>query len=469
MFSRMSKSLKFRLILWYSFVFLIAFMIAGVVIYVYLHNSLHRELDLTLRKEASEIAEKIKFVQGKIAFVDTMEFVEPEHFYFNDASVFFRVFDENLNLVATSHNLGIARVEIPEPDRTKFGSANEVEIGGKKLRIFYLPVYSGGKFGGLVETSKFEGTVQMAMGFLKTSLFMAILIAFVIVSYGGNLLISRLISPLEQVINKADKITAENLTERIDIAQKNPPVEIVRLVSALNRLLERLERAFKQVSQFTSDVAHELLTPLTVIKDEVEITLMKKRRSGEYIQTLNLIHKQTDRTIAIIKSMLYLAKADAGIVRANFEKVYINELIRELILTLNFKARQKNVKVKFNCDSDVIINTDDKILFEALRNILDNAIEYTGSGGKVEINCERQDKGVKISISDNGIGIDEDELPYIFDRFYRGKHAFEINPSGTGLGLALTKSMIEILSGKIEVSSQPGKGTEFIVYVPDHS
>lgn len=231
--------------------------------------------------------------------------------------------------------------------------------------------------------------------------------------------------------------------------------------------MERLERAFKQISQFTSDVAHELLTPLTVIKDEIEITLMKKRRSNEYIRTLNLIQKQTERTISIIKSMLYLAKADAGIIKANLERVNVSNLIQELISTFNLKARQKNIKLRFYCDGDVVVHTDEKLLFEALRNIIDNAIEYTNSGGKVEISCERANGGVKIFVSDTGIGISEDDLQHIFNRFYRGKNAFEINPSGTGLGLSLTKSIIEILSGKIEVSSQLGKGTKFVIYLPE--
>ncbi len=461
------KSLKFRLNLWYLLVFVLAVLISEIGIYIYLDRSLHKELDILLMKEAEELTGKIKFDGGSFIFVDSTEFYEVEHFHLNEASVFFRVLDENLNVVAVSENLKKWNFQIPKPSKEKLGRADEITINGERLRIFYHPIYSEGKFRGVVETSKFEGTVQTAMGLLRTSLILAVVLAFIIASYGGNLIVSKLISPLEQVIEKADKITAENLTERIELKDGKYPDEIIKLVNAINRLLERLEKSFRQISQFTSDVAHELLTPLSVIKDEVEITLMKKRRLSEYINTLNLIQKQTDRTISIIKSMLYLAKADAGIVRANTQKVYLNDLIRELILTFNLKAKQKNVKLKFYCNSDVVINTDEKLLFEALRNIIDNAIEYTGSGGKVEVTCERIDDKVKITVSDTGIGISEDELPYIFDRFYRGKNAFEINPSGTGLGLSLTKAIIEILSGQIKVSSQLGKGTEFVIYLPE--
>ncbi len=461
------KSLKFRLILWYSLILILVFVIAEGIVYVYLDRELHKELDFLLSKEATELAQKIKFHGGKFIVIDSTEFYEAEHMYLNEASVFFRIFNENLNVVAVSEILKGNGVSIPEPDSKKFGKANEVVINGKRLRIFYLPIYAEGKFQGLVETSKFEGTVQVAMGLLRTSILFAMLLAFVVAAYGGNLIISKLINPLEQVIEKADKITVDNLTERIELKGGKHPEEIIKLVNALNRLLERLDKSFRQISQFTSDVAHEILTPLTIIKDEVEITLMKKRRVNEYIHALDLVQKQTDRTISIVKSMLYLAKADAGIIRANMHEVNVTELIRELVLTFNFKASRKNVKLRFYCDSDVVINTDEKLLFEALKNIVDNAIEYTNPGGKVEIICERRDSNVKITISDTGIGIDESELPYIFDRFYRGKNAFEINPSGTGLGLALTKSIVEILSGKIEVSSQRGKGTEFVVYIPE--
>ncbi len=461
------KSLKFRLNLWYLFVFALAILIAEIWVYIYLDRSLHNELDILLSEEAKEIAKKIKFDNGILSFVDSTEFYEAEHFYLNEASIFFRVFDKNLNVVSESENLKKGRVAIPEPDRDKFGEADEIEINGKRLRIFYLPLYLDGEFYGVVETSKFEGTVQTAMGLLRTSLAVAIIFTFVLVAYGGNLIVSKLISPLERIIEKTDKITSENLTERVELSEDNYPEEVIKLVNSINKLLERLERAFKQISQFTSDVAHELLTPLTVIKDEIEITLMKKRRSNEYIRTLNLIQKQTERTISIIKSMLYLAKADAGIIKANLERVNVSNLIQELISTFNLKARQKNIKLRFYCDGDVVVHTDEKLLFEALRNIIDNAIEYTNSGGKVEISCERANGGVKIFVSDTGIGISEDDLQHIFNRFYRGKNAFEINPSGAGLGLSLTKSIIEILSGKIEVSSQLGKGTKFVIYLPE--
>jgi heavy metal sensor kinase len=441
-------------------------MIAEGIVYLYLDRELHKELDFLLSKEATELVQKIKFRGSEFIIIDSSEFYKPEYVYLNEASLFFRIFDEDLKVVAKSENLKKNDIPIPEPNRKKFGRADEVTINGKRLRIFYLPIYADGKFQGLVETSKFEGTVQLAMGLLRTSLLFAMFLAFVVAIYGGNLIISKLINPLEQVIEKADRITADNLTERIELKGSQHPEEIVKLVNALNRLFERLDKSFRQISQFTSDVAHELLTPLTIIKDEIEITLMKKRRIKEYIDTLDLIQKQTDRTISIVKSMLYLAKADAGIIRANAQEVNVTELIREIVLTFNSKANRKGVNLRFYCDRDIVIITDEKLLFEALKNIVDNAIEYTNSGGKVEIVCERRDGNVKISITDTGIGIDESELPHIFDRFYRGKNAFEINPSGTGLGLALTKSIVEILSGRIEVSSQRGKGTKFVVYIP---
>lgn len=463
------KSLKFRLNLWYLFVFTLTVLLAEIGIYIYLDKSLHREIDILLHREAKELIEKIKFGAEGFSFVDSTEFYEVKHFYLNEASVFFRVFDKDLNIVAISENLKRAGFLLPNPNKEKFGCANEVLIDGKRLRIFYHPIYFNGEFYGIVEISKFEGAVQTAMGFLKTSIVIAIVLALLIASYGGNLIVSRLISPLEQVIERADKITAESLTDRIVLNDSKYPDEVVKLVNTLNRLLERLERSFNQISQFTSDVAHELLTPLTVIKDEIEVTLMRKRRTSEYINTLNAIQRQTDRAISIIKSMLYLAKADAGIVKANFDKICVSDLIRELVLFFNFKAKQKNVKVKFDCSSDVFLTTDDRLLFEALKNIVDNAIEYTNSGGKVEIVCERENGKVKISVSDTGIGISEDDLPRIFDRFYRGKNAFEINPSGTGLGLSLTKAIIDILAGEIEVYSQLGKGTKFVIYLPDRS
>ncbi len=460
------RSLRFRVVFWYSIVFVLAFILIEVGIYFYLDRSLHRGIDVTLSKEAAEFAEKVEVESGMIFISDSVEFNEPEHLYLNDASVFFRVFDKNLNLVAISENLKNANFVIPNPERADIEGANEIEINGKRLRIFYLPIKNENGLFGLVEMSKFEGSVQTAMGLLRTSLVLALLLAIIVVFYGGWVIVSKFISPLEQIVYKADKINAENLTERIKVDQNDPPDEVIKLVNSLNRLLERLERSFKQIKQFTYDVSHELLTPLTVMKDEIEISLMRRRKVKDYIQTLNVVYSQVNRSIDIVKSMLYLAKVEAGVINVNLCEVNVPELIREVILTLDRKAKRKKIKVKFNCDSVLITKTDENILFEALKNILDNAIEYTGKNGNVEIKCERVGKWLEISISDNGIGISADDLPYIFDRFYRGRHALELNPTGTGLGLALTKSMIDLLKGKISVSSEIGKGTTFIVQIP---
>jgi len=460
------KSLKFKIVFWYSIVFILAFILIEIGIYLYLDRSLHREIDITLREEAFEFVKNVKVKSGVIFIPDSVEFNEPEHVYLNDASVFFRVFDGDLNLVASSKNLKEANFLIPRPEKPDIEGVREIEIDGRRLRIFYLPIRTPEGTYGLVEMSKFEGIVQVAMGLLRISVVLALLLAVVIVSYGGGLIVSKFINPLEQIIEKADKINAENLVERIVIHKNNLPDEIVKLINSLNRLLERLEKSFKQIAQFTYDVSHELLTPLTVIKDEIEISLMKRRKAKDYIQTLNVIHKQVNRSIDIVKSMLYLAKVESGVISVNLCDVNVAELIREVILTLNHKARRKSIKIRFDCNSVLILRTDENLLFESLRNIIDNAIEYTGKGGIVEIKCEKAGEWLKISISDTGVGIGADELPHIFDRFYRGRSALELNPTGTGLGLALTKSMIELLKGRIDVVSQLGKGTTFTVQIP---
>ena len=180
------KTIKFRLNLLYSIVFFSVFAVSGIGIYIFLDSSLHRSLDKFLEKEAEELENTLGVDEtGKIFIADSIEFREPEHIYLNESAVFFRIFDRKGDLVSHSENYLQFGKKIPYL-ATSGKTITEAEIEGKRLRMFYLPIERGGKFYGWVETSKFEGTIQMVMRLLKLAIIISIAISVLIASYGGK-------------------------------------------------------------------------------------------------------------------------------------------------------------------------------------------------------------------------------------------------------------------------------------------
>lgn len=293
----------------------------------------------------------------------------------------------------------------------------------------------------------------------------SITVILFISSLFGRIFFNKLLKPVYQITNTASQITDENLSARVDGTRVDE--EMKYLVDAFNNMISRLEKSFKGISDFSSHVAHELKTPLTIIKGESDIVLRKERETEEYKRAITAIREESDRMLSVIEDLLLLAKLDFPHSAYTFERIDITDLIREMYDLGSTLAMERGIKVTMeHIDKPLYVYGNELHLRRMFLNLIDNAIKYNRQGGTVDIHATHNDQFIVVSVTDTGPGIAEKDLPMIFDRFYRVEYAGEKNVSGTGLGLSIVKSIIELHHGSIQVTSEVGTGSTFTVSIP---
>jgi len=231
-------------------------------------------------------------------------------------------------------------------------------------------------------------------------------------------------------------------------------------------MIARLENAFVRQKEFTSDASHELRAPLAVIQAESSLALQKPREANEYMKSLEIITQEAEHLASIINQLLTLARADSGKGHLKFEKIKLDDFIKDLYVDMEIVCREKKLSLHQDLNNRVLVNGDARSLRSLFQNLLDNAIRYTAEGGCITIRLSLEDSWARVSIMDTGIGIPADEQSLIFERFYRVDKARSRSEGGSGLGLAICRQIIDVHGGTIEVESKPGNGSTFHVKLP---
>jgi len=231
-------------------------------------------------------------------------------------------------------------------------------------------------------------------------------------------------------------------------------------------MIARLEASFRQVRQFSADASHELRTPLTVIKGEAELALRRPRPAEDYRLVLESTLEEIDRMTRIVDELLFLSRTDLGEVAIESLPVRLDTLVEDIRRQTAVLGQEHGVQVTVGSVDPAPVLGDELRLRELLLNLVDNAVKYSRPGGKVEIALVRESATARLSVTDQGIGIDPEELGRIFDRFYRTDAARAHAKKGTGLGLSICKWIAEAHHGRIEVQSTVGQGSRFTVVLP---
>ena len=241
--------------------------------------------------------------------------------------------------------------------------------------------------------------------------------------------------------------------------------ELSRLAQTFNEMISRLKDSFQRINQFSIDVSHELKTPLTILKGETEVALRKDRDNENYKSILSSNLEEIDRMSKIIDDLLLLSKADLKEMKLNVENVALRDLIANVCVDMKIFADNKGIGLDVKELEDVKLKGDELKLRRMLWNIVENGIKYTQKGGKIEIMSYINNGFICIDVKDNGIGILENDIKYIFDRFYSGDKSRK-RESGSGLGLSISKWIAEAHQGIIEVKSKPLEGSLFTIKLP---
>lgn len=289
------------------------------------------------------------------------------------------------------------------------------------------------------------------------------LIALLIIGTIGSFIVSNHVSrPVDLFSEQIASINVNSLEKRLIPSGKGH--EIDRMASEINKTLDRLEQAFRSQEQFVLDAAHELRTPLSTLHAQVEI-LQAKQNKGEGVPEaiLSAQGKNLVRMEAIVEDLLLLAK---GKQQFPEECVDLSQLIGEICMDLQWLAEKHEVKLMYEAEEIQVIQANPMMIDRLIRNLIVNAIQYNKPKGVVKINLKPKPEALFLSIQDSGIGIAQEDLPHIFDRFYRVDPSRSRLSGGTGLGLAIVRHIAELYKAEITVESEVAKGSCFIVSFP---
>lgn len=283
----------------------------------------------------------------------------------------------------------------------------------------------------------------------------------------GYWLSGRALAPVNRIIESAEGIGVRNLQRRLEVPKAKD--ELRRLTETLNAMLERIELSVGRITQFTADASHDLRTPVALIRTNAELTLRHPRTQAEYRGALNRILELSEETSQLIEQLLTLARADAGETHLKYEIVPLTPLLERVSQQARVLADAKGlifVKKLGGGAATRTVNGDPAALERLFLTVLDNAVKYTPTGGSVAFRLRAEDEQAVIEIEDTGMGIAEDELPRIFDRFYRADQARSREIRGCGLGLSIARWIAEMHKGTIEAESRLGEGSLFRIRVP---
>ena len=446
------KSIKFRLTLWYLLVIGALLVLFSGAAYFFLSFQLHKNLDDSLVTSAMEIESLSKFEQGQFALP-------------SQATGLVLVYDTDGNLMAS---LG-PEVEFSEihrlVDLALLGkdSFQTVATGeGQLVRFYATPFTAATNTRVVVVTGEPPTDIQSVLGTLRSILGLSVLAAVVLAAVGGSILASRAFYPVRSMTGIAKDIGESSLNRRIEVHSQD---ELGRLASTLNSMIERLESAFKRERQFAADASHELRTPLSVILAESTLALEKERPPEEYRKSLQVITQEAGYMTAMLSNLLLMVRAEAGKEPFNFETVNIRDVLAELASDVSVLAREKGLEFKVDVADDLFVEGDRLKLRQLCLNIIENAIRYT-TAGNVAVSAAAKNGTAVVSVTDTGIGIAAEQIPLIFERFYRVDKERSRAQGGAGLGLGIARYIAEAHGGEIEVESTVGKGSTFRILLP---
>jgi two-component system OmpR family sensor kinase len=450
-------SLRARLTLLYTTLLGVILLIFGVILFSVVRLTLINQLDETLTQTFQEIRPQIKVVttgdKNEIA-LPTLDLA---------ADVYAQAWGRDNSLQST--NLPqFNRPFDPVGLRSSIPVFRDVYFGSSHLRVFSIPLKVGDRPIGTVQLAVSLATVDATRSVLVTVLIAGSIVSMGIAGLAGWLTTRRALAPLEAVTQTALQITrADDLSRRI-LYQGPPDDEVGQLIHAFNQTLSRLENLFNTQRRFLADVGHELRTPLTVIKGNVDLM---RRMSSPDVESLDGIESEVDRLTRLVGDLLLLAQAESGKLPLDRRVVELDTVLLEVLHRMRILAR-KGPQLRLGDIDQVLVCGDQDRLKQVLVNLIGNAIKYTPPEGEVLVGLGKAENQAKLTISDTGPGIPSEDLPHVFERFYRGEKSRTRSRDGKGFGLGLSIAywIVRNHEGRIEVNSIEGHGTTFCVWLP---
>lgn len=465
LFNRISISKK--LAFWYGFSLFLMLSLFGFFLYESFHQSIHHNYDQHLWFEAEQLLPHVN-ATGDTLSTDLSEYSRIAALRSTEKyGTYVRLYNEYGKLIYRSPNFRNvdSQLQTEIPDVEKESSLSSVWQGKPARTLFYPIEDKSGRHLGWLEVTGFEWTLHEEVNRFEKYLFLLIAISVAFSIFGGYLLSRRALSPVSSIIDAAKSITATDLDKRIDVDYLVRD-ELTDLAEIINMMLDRLQMGFEREKRFTSDAAHELMTPLSSLRSDAEIMLRKPRSKKEYRETVRRMLTETRRMSEMVNLLLQLSRVES-VHRAEPDVVKISRISVETVRKHREKSQNKNISIKTDIEPDIHIHAHEAYVEEVLNNLLENAVKYTPDGGKIDLKLYQRGDKAMVELSDTGIGFDEETQSRLFERFYRSDESDVQEQPGSGLGLPVVKAIVELYGGNISVQSEgKGKGSTILVEFP---
>ena len=488
----MIRSIRFSLTLWYAAILIVILSLFGAVLYTNVRANLVRDVDRLLVSEADGVGDSIisfgkaeleaqspnRFSQDKITemflgnmaqgelpalisrwgeVTDALDTVRPVRIVSHEGETL--AFSSSLTNWVIPVNSQLLR-------STGAGKAlyeTYRVADGHRVRIATYPIHEKGQPLFFVQVAISLLQTDASLERLRSWLLWLIPTTAILASLIGWFLASLALRPVGKMIREARQLSESQLHQRIEVPRTSD--ELQELGLTFNQMLDRFERGFKRLRQFSAAASHELRTPLTVMKGEIELALRKPRTDEEYERVLRGQLGVVNDMARVVEQLLAVAHAEDGALAVQWEMLELGDLIRSVVRVYEPMALQKNLALRVLAVELVSVQGERSLLERLVANLLENAIKHTPPGGCVKLEALAREGKALLIVKDTGSGISAEELPKIFDKFFSHKHSLK-GASSTGIGLGLCRWIAEVHKGKIEVASLSGQGAEFTVSFP---
>jgi heavy metal sensor kinase len=465
-------TLRTKLTLFYSITVSVLLTGFGLIYYNVLSVGLDQDLTQEVKDRAVGLRSYLRLDETEDSESKPVFAYDPDDpddvTFINTATRYWQVYEIHTGkLLGESDEFHAAGVKYPASDVAHYAtiapSFVDIQTDEGKLRVRNEEVRINGAPYLLVVGASLQ-TVEDTINNFVRALALLIPTGVLLAAIASWFMAGKALEPVAALGKAAGEIGVSRLDRRLPVRGTHD--ELDYLAEQFNETLQRLEKAVGEMKQFTASISHELRTPLAVLRGEAEIALMQSSSTEQYRRVLASQLEEFEKLTRMVNELLTLARAESGDVPIAHDPVNLSSLAQSLIEQLEPVAASKNLKLSCQCAADVSVNGDAGWIERIILNLVDNAIKFTPSGGKVEVRVSQNGENRTIEVTDSGIGIDADALPHIFERFYRADPSRSNRADGAGLGLSLVKWATDQHRASIEVDSTPGHGSTFRVKFP---
>ena len=459
---RLVGSTRARLTLAHAAVLATAILVADVAVYLALSRAEGNAADDALRSQATVIAAGIEDVNGQAGFggdlpTETQQGVAVEAAIVNADGSTIQTPGQALPPSTLAQLARAARQKSP------------VLLGirdsrGVPRRVYAESLQASQGTGAVLIVSRSVGELQSALA--QTAVFLAVLSLLVVLAGAllAHWLTGRVLLPVRRIASMARSLSQHDLHRRVDLDV--PPDELGELVQTFNGMLARLDASFESLRRFTADASHELRSPLTLMRSELEGTLARARTPAEYQEVLRALEEEVEHMARMVDQLLMLARADAGALRPALASVDVADFAHETAARWRPVADRRGVRIELETPDSGEVWADPDLLRRVMDNLIDNGIRQTPAGTAVHLAGARVEGGWRIEVRDRGPGVPYAARKVIFERFARSDGARGRESGGAGLGLALSRAIAQAHAGQLELIDEGGPGATFRLFLP---